>query len=313
MKILHIGDCAGVASQLAAGQRTLGHQADVLEVWRSPVGYPHDLEDYYEGIPRGIWAMLRTARRCGTYDVVHVHGGISRKRLDLVLAKLKGVPVVTHYHGSDLRMGYGGKLRWLPDAEIVSTPDLLRYRPEATFIPNPFDARSLQLLNLPVEPRLLHMPTDRRLKGSAVFTEAALICSVIAKNRFHYYEPAGLISHREALREISRSSVVLDQVGDVRTTGVPGLIGMASLEGMAMGRASIAYMDPDLRPFYPGLPVQSPKEPNAEATAKVITELIDDPSKLREIGRKGRDYVLERHDTVKIAKRHLEIYEGVLA
>jgi hypothetical protein len=68
-------------------------------------------------------------------------------------------------------MGYGMYRQGLADAKIVATPDLLQWHPEAIYVPIPqtpleyhyeFDGRL----------KVLHAPTDRRLKGTDLILEA---------------------------------------------------------------------------------------------------------------------------------------------
>ncbi len=171
MKVLHIENTAGVGWQIASAQRRLGHQAAVLETWRGKISFPHDLENYYEGwtIP---FKMLRTLGIARDFDVIHLHGGIASKRIDVsAIKRLLRKPLIVHYHGSESRMGYGLHKQKLIDAKIVATPDLLQYHPDATYIPIPLEPIQYHF-ELKGRVKVVHAPTNRELKGTDLILKA---------------------------------------------------------------------------------------------------------------------------------------------
>ena len=110
----------------------------------------------------------------GNFDVLHLHdAGIFPKDIDIPLFFKRYGKVVVHWHGSKLRdhgKTFGSKFA---DAKIVSTPDLLKYAPEATWIPNSIPWHGLDKINRDDEKIIIgHAPTDRKLKGTKYFIEA---------------------------------------------------------------------------------------------------------------------------------------------
>ena len=139
MNILHIENVAGVATTLSRAQRALGHRSDVLITWPNKFNYDIDFDYNYQDrgvrLPLDIFRVIKLA---GKYDLLHVHGGLTRKRLDIVLGKFfSRNPIFIHFHGSETRMGYGTHYKWLMAEGVVSTPDLLRWWPDLTYVPNP--------------------------------------------------------------------------------------------------------------------------------------------------------------------------------
>jgi hypothetical protein len=167
LKILHIHDNAGVAGLIAEYQRRLGH--DAIVVCRD--GYDGLKQKEYYGI-RIIGPKRRRFKSFGIlqkplrltqrticvicfyswiafnahhFDIVHIH---SQYLVSLVLPFTKKV---IEFHGDDIRSS--PTKRWwidrfvtgwflkLNDTSkfIVSTPDMLRELPNATWLPNPVD------------------------------------------------------------------------------------------------------------------------------------------------------------------------------
>jgi len=133
MKILHVGDTAGVACILAKYQRKLGHQAKVIGLKDcDPFGF---LPFYKESALGNEWTntVLMHGR---DYDIIHIHGW---SPLAPEFKKM-GKRVVLHYHGSDLSSGFQGR-DGDPSADLVlvSTPNLVKQHSRAQWLPNPID------------------------------------------------------------------------------------------------------------------------------------------------------------------------------
>jgi glycosyltransferase involved in cell wall biosynthesis len=309
MRILHIENTGGVASLLARGEMALGHQSDVLETWRSYINYDHDFEHYYEGTYcHKLWMMKRTIELAKHYDIIHIHSGMARTRVDyLWMKKLMGKPLVVHYHGSETRLGTGMHYRNIADAKVVATPDLLRWHPDATFIRNPMG--TMEAEQPEGAPCIVHLPTVRERKGTAYVLKA--INGLRAEGRQFEFSLVENVQHDRALKEIARSNIVVDQVA-TNVDGAPaGLLGMVSLEGMAMGKVVVNSMDSSaFGRYYPkGYPGVYADETNVK---EVLGSLLDDPEEVRRLGEKGRKWISEHLSPEVIARQHVKIYERVL-
>jgi len=169
MKILHVGDRAGVAGCLAKFQRKLGHfvelvgpEYDYMDGLRqksfynlrvvSPVfrrfarfGFVGDLFRFVQRKVALLVYYVVVGWYSRNFDFVHVH---SDWKVALFIRK----PKLVEFHGSELRgfpvvVGkrerlltklflrvFGGKYRF-----AVSTPDLQKLLPQALYLPNPVD------------------------------------------------------------------------------------------------------------------------------------------------------------------------------
>ncbi len=303
-----------MAHSIAKAQVELGHRADVLETWHGNVNYDSDYRMYYEGNPLEVLRrMTKVARMAKDYDVIHAHTGINWKRLDIVSMRLRGKPIVVHYHGPETRMGYGMSYRRIiPKAKIVSTPDLLRWHPDAEFIPNPY-APSNDPNPWPENKKikLIHAPTNRHLKG----TEKVLKAIEILRSMGVVFEFELLenVPHRDLQREIGDSHIVIDRIGDEHETEITDPFGALALEAMSRGRMTISYLPPEITDAYDSsLPVVSPRAPTAKSLAQILHRYLTDPKAVRQTGEAGIRYIKKVHDPLRIASRHVEIYKRVL-
>jgi glycosyltransferase involved in cell wall biosynthesis len=311
MRILHVENQAGVAWQLAQAQRRLGHHAVVIETYASSINLPHDLDFYYthESLGKDISNGLKVVRFAQDFDIVHLHGGVHWKRWDALAIKLYDRrPMVVHYHGSEARDGYGMRYQFLADHKFLSRPDLLRWVPDGEYVPNPVGELPYTF-DPTIRPRVVHMAVNRRTKGTDLIER---VLKELADEGLDFeYVILEKVDHEEAMGELARSHFLIDQVIDPRTAGLPSIIGLASLEAMAMGKVAISSFDPEYRMYYPGCPVIA-IEPTAGALKEAVRACVEDLQGTRARGLVGREYVLKAHSADEIVKRIIPVYESLV-
>jgi glycosyltransferase involved in cell wall biosynthesis len=310
MRILHLENTAGVAYALSRGQRELGHEADVLETYWSPLSFPHDKDLYYNGrFLSDIGNMWRVVREAKGYDIVHVHAGVHWKRFDVVaISQLLRKPVVVHYHGSETRLGYGLAYRRLWKHTIVGRPDLIPAHPDAVFIRNP--VIGVNMAPLPAgRLRVLHAFHNPETKGSALIQQGLQeLVNEGADLEFTVLEKVG---HDQVIEEMKRSHVVIDQLVDSRKTGLASIIGVVALEAMAMGRAVVSSFDQEYRSFYPSCPVLA-VAPEKEALKHVLGGLATQSEEVARLSSSGPDYVRKYHSPKATAEEVTKVYRKAL-
>jgi hypothetical protein len=177
MKILHVRNIANVAYNLSIQQKKMGHKVVILNITQD---YTSEKVDISLDLPlkyskkdlfsrfKIISASLSQVVKGRDFDIVHLHdAGIFPQDVDIPLFFKRHGKVIVHWHGSKLRRGFrktfGSKYA---DAEIVSTPDLLEYAPEAKWIPNCIPLHGLDKINRN-DGRILigHAPTNRTLRA----------------------------------------------------------------------------------------------------------------------------------------------------
>lgn len=309
MKILHVENMAGIPRILAEAQSSLGHEAHVLETWKFPADYAHDFEAYYTGkFFADLGLMKKVVSIARKHDVVHVHGGMPRKRLDLLTAALAR-PTAVHYHGSDARMGYGLHYRWAAKKKVVSRPDLLKFVPDSEYVPNPVRPQTVTF-DMARTPTVIHMANDRVTKGTElIIASAEELKNEGVKFDFILMEKR---PYEEASAALSKAHILIDQVIDEAKLGIAGVIGMTTLEAMAMGKAAVCSVNKDiLTRFYSGIPVV-PVAPDKESLKATLRQMIGNMDDTRRIGEAGAEYVRSNHDPVTIAKRFVAMYESII-
>ena len=184
-----------------------------------------------------------------------------------------------------------GLLIEIPDLPLfVSTPDLLDYVPQATWLPVVVPPRSFDEASPALErarPRVLHAPTNPFLKGSDIADE--ILTRLDGEGLIEYIRVQGVpsIFMADLIRDVD---VVVDQV----VLGNPGVL---AAETMAAGRLAVAHLPDHIRARYPA-PIVEASRFTLEA---VIREIAAERSTYSDIARAGISFTKEFHDGTKAA------------
>jgi glycosyltransferase involved in cell wall biosynthesis len=325
VKILHVREIANVAATLVEGLRRLGHEAELnpMRTRRS------------EGALEvtGVPARFVEARRINSYihrssfDVIHLHWAYMGW-----MGILGNYPYFLHCHGSDLRRNLGWPfLNWLTRRALekaqrvfYSTPDLRRsatqVRKDAVFIPNPIDLNRFR----PAEAsngknvRILLMSRFEAVKGPE--KALAMIRELrrreprvqvdafdwgIARSRFA--DPALMnliptVPYASMPELLSRYDILIGQFK-------LGIVSMSELEAMACGKPVLCFFNyPEAYDEPP--PVFSTRD--HREGADIISRLVEDNQLRKEAGEKGRAWVEQHHDFVRVAKLVEGHYQEIL-
>lgn len=174
---------------------------------------------------------------------------------------------------------------------LVTTPELLRDRPDAHWMPVIVDPDPWRTDTPPLErarPVILHAPTNRRIKGTDLL-EPTL-------TRMHQ---AGLIEYRplqgvpasDMPRHIVEADIVLDQFR-------LGIYSVASVEAMAAGRVVVAHLHEDVVAAVREATGEEP--PIVTATPASLEEallgMLDDRDSARAVAGRGPAFARRVHD-----------------
>ena len=109
------------------------------------------------------------------------------------------------------------------------------------------------------------------------------------------------VAHDEVIELYSKADIVIDQLRI-------GWYGVASVEAMALGKCTVAYIREDIEHHL--TPFNKPiVNANPETIKEVIKELIYDRNKVVEKGRTGRKFVEDYHCMNKVATKYKNIYD----
>lgn len=320
MKILHIHDVAYVGSTLVKSLRLIGHDADLVRL-RIPAARGSLLAKLLS-IPLRIATMYSTNRYVKTdnYDVVHIHYaylgwyGIIGK-----------YPYYLHCHGTDVRVGLASiKSKWAIEKSLrmakvvfVSTPDLLtlirKIREDAIFVPNPINTDVFypaERRKSNEKTRILIISRPAPTKGIAVALQAVakLPAKYLQNAELTVFEPweapknlqvscpihlVGFQSHSMMPDFINSHDIVIGQFGI-------GSLGVSELESMACAKPVITGFR--FKDAY-GTPPPIIAAFDADSISKGITELFEMGNQRRNIGIEAREWVIQNHGYLKVAKQ----------
>jgi len=224
-------------------------------------------------------------------DVVHFHFGF--RPFARYLRKVCKAPFFVHYHGSDLREGIADAFRDLAVAEFVSTPDLLRWAPDATWVPNPYPLPPPPVKGRRGRPVVGHFPSNPEKKGTTTITKK--IQEMQKSIDFEYRLVTG-VTQQEVLQEMAKCDIVVDQLSPY------GVYGMAAVEAMGLG--CIVLSSTESR-FFDRCPIVSISSDTFEAR---LAEVLSSPESWRMIGEQGRSYVARVHRPAAVAQVVLDEY-----
>ncbi len=196
------------------------------------------------------------------------------------------------------------------DQIFALNPDLLHFLPGGEFLPyasvNPAEwmegGGSRATLSAAGPIRILHMPTNRSIKGTH-YVERAY-------GRLKAWGfPVKLVlvegvPHAAVEELIRQADLVVDQV-------LVGWYGAFAVEAMALKKPVLCYLrEEDVKQFVPfgdRIPiVRTTKETLADDLAR----LLKDVASWEQIGEAGRCFVEKWHDPIRIARRTIAAYRG---
>ncbi len=146
LKILHIWMSADVAVTMSKELKRRGHNVQILISENSdPFGWREAAPDLVHTTKTDLGLFLKVIRKIFFFrpDIVHVHGMVNVVRW--VRYVYKKIPLVMHFHGTDIRDVWDVRMPDLKKlnigAYVLASEDLLRGAPKENvyFIPNPVD------------------------------------------------------------------------------------------------------------------------------------------------------------------------------
>ncbi len=335
-KVVHVPlEIAGQAGLICKYLREAGYRAHSFNYFENYLQYENVFEtEAYE--------LIKTLDKfIDYYDVFHFHNGYSiiDDFRDFDMIKAAGKKLIMHHRGNDVRSElmakkgndyvnpYVNTANYLTDdlifknleifsesmdAAIVQDYELYKYvidyyskKGKSVYVLPRFINSKAILPSYPdlssKVPMIVHAPTHRGFKGSDIIkaTIDRLKKDGIA---LKYLNIEG-ICHKEALNYYSQADIVIDQV-------LCGAYGNVSVEAMAMGKAVICYIRPDLMALYPReLPIVSA---NPDNLYDRLRYLILNPEERHRLGVEGRKYIEKYHEGSKLINDLIQIYQKVL-
>lgn len=247
LKVLHIGNTAGVASVLAYYMdKWKPTQSMVLQIKRNdPFGQTFYGKTTYSN---SFWFYICALAHSITADLIHVH---ARGAIVPYLRTVWSKPILLHYHGTDIREKWRDPLRIsqysAADRIIVSTGDLLYDAPEGVeWIRNPVHVeRFTRRAPSPSEPRAFTIRYNADKEAHEIGNKYGVPLDILER-RISYADMPRVMEKYTHFIEIKR-----DEFGRMFPTKLSPYESLTSLEARAMG-LTVLRVDEELR----GLPVE---------------------------------------------------------
>lgn len=304
--ILQIGDVAGIPQTISYSLRKLGYKSEVLSYTDHQYQYGADYKYpiVNQKFPFNSIEKMRTfLKYYDKYEIFHFHGGsLLPKGIDTILWKLFKKNVIIHHHGSELRR-WGEKIIYpiFADSIIVATPDLLKWSPNAEWIPNPIPIENYPYVKKKKQNSkkitIVHAPSNRAIKGTS-----DIIRAVKQLKGEGYNIELKLVEntpHKQAVEIYKCADIAIDQLNI-------GWYGRFAIECMCLGKPVCAYIREDLESYMPFNPLINISKENIVERLKNV---IEDEKYRQEVGEISRKYVEQEHDSNKIALKLLSIYD----
>lgn len=281
MRTLHVGNVAGTATNMKYPDDKIlinsGNSFNYLCDYHYFIGGKSKFSSFL--------SCVKTLYRELQYEKIYSHARHVPFSIDLIVSKAMGKDIIIHYHGTDIRNKKHPFIhRMLTNEFYVSTPDLLKYVPDAVWIPNKISLESHIAKCQKHNPiRVLHAPSNRSIKGTQYILDAVNQIKTIGYNiDFKILEKT---PHDKVLSEMSRSDIVIDWINSDYN-----IYGVVSIEAMSMGKPVICSINHD---YYDECPIIKADENNIkDVLLKVINMSNND---LRKIGLDSIEYFNRVH------------------
>lgn len=332
---------AGMMWEYAEGLRAIGCEARVGVLSSNFQQFPADftLSGAAAGHPlkASLHGLGWLARLAGRYDVFHFDYGMSLlpRHLDLPVLRAMGKRVIVQFLGSDIRcLRYeqngdydddslhciscrGGECRGserernvrrlarLADA-IISTPDASYddlLPPQRTIVDS-FVALDLELWApdpawRPADiPLIVHAPSNAAVKGTTFVLEA--VERLRAEGFEFEFRLLEGMSNEQVHRVLRGSDIVVDQL-------LAATNGRLAVEAMALGKPVLGSLSDEYLQMFPDLPIVRTSPANL---AVDLADLLRDPGRRLDVGRRGRRFAERLYDRRHVAQRLLRIYSA---
>jgi len=230
------------------------------------------------------------------YDVYQLDGGLGLYRNATFIQKMKagGKKIICCYTGSDLRTrGVIPSIDSISELNVTVEFDHLVLHPNIHHVFFPFDANRFELHQHHENigrVRIGHAPTNRAAKGSDIIIP--ILRHLESEMNVEIILIEGM-SYDQAIAAKASCDIFVDQIGDLG-------YGINSLEALAMRIPACSCLAPGFAEMYPDHPFVTIDAANLKSQ---LTNLITDAGRRREIGERGRQWLLRNHDAVSVVQK----------
>jgi hypothetical protein len=309
LNIIHIGN-AGVGTGITAGLKKLGHNSKVLVPTPHPFGFKEDIILYPNGEPAHFRTIIKLKTLLPIRDVNIFHEHMLNFPFYNVLrlgnAKAKKV---YHYHFSPTQQDEPKALKEMYSAKFVVYPMDLEIIKNSVWIPLPVDTETKKITDPKLEKNevILGVGSDFSDKTKTKLLRMDLVHKAIENLKNKGYNIKTLefkgYKHDNVLEYWKKIDIWLDRFH-------LGFYGFTTPEAASCSIPILCEIDERVDPFVPECPFLRTK-PTVESIQSNLEYLLS-YSNREYLGRKCRDYVIQKHDIVKVAQKCVTEYKRIL-
>lgn len=272
------------------------------------------------------------------FEIIHLHFRpimrlIENKKyifpsfLDLSIFKQLNKTIIFNYRGSEIRkIGIFKKVNpfaWIDKddptydvfddesknylekivksyADKVLVPDyeLSTYISNAHVLPRIIDTDNNKYVGLVNQKKfkIIHAPSRRGVKGTQDVLKAI---NNLKNNNFEFdFELIENLEHDKMIEKIKEADIVIDQL-------IIGWYGVLSVEAMALGKVTLAYIREDLVNKIPNSAIVNV---NINTLENTLAELLNNRDKCNKISKESRKFVEDYHSEMAVVKKLEEYY-----
>ena len=291
MKIAHIGNTSGIASEIAEEQKRRGDEVEVFvfnELQYKQFGgtyVNYTLKSHGSINLRFFSERKRLFDRLQYFDVWHYHYPYGSLK-ENIRKHRRSQALLNHYHGDDIRNKLDNGFC------AVSTPDLLNFAPNGIWVPTPVNISYIRQFSAPrnrEKVKVAHYPFYKNYPGYSDYYSRPLsnlekrgkceVITIIGKN------------HPDTLSLLGQCDIVVGKIIESI-----GWFGKFELEGMTLGKPVIGFVGDDLyKKYHP--PVWRTSEKTFEHD---LETLIDDADAQKRLSIESIAYIDANHSVQKI-------------
>jgi hypothetical protein len=321
LNIIHIGNY-GVGTGITAGLKKLGHNSKVLVPMPHPFGFKEDIILFPNKIP----AHFKTIKIIKTFlflslgdvNIFHEHM-LTSPLYNVLRLRNPNAKRVYHYQFSPTQQDEANlkeiilrierKCNKCYSAKFVVYPMDLEVLKNSVWIPLPVDTETKKITEPKLEKNevILGVGSDFYDKTKTKFLRMDLVHKAIENLENKGYKIKTLefkgYKHDNVLEYWKKIDIWLDRFH-------LGFYGFTAPEAASCSIPILCEIDERGEPFVPECPFLRTK-PTVESIQSNLEYLLS-YSNREHVGRKCRDYVIQKHDIVKVAQKCVTEYKRIL-
>lgn len=275
-----------------------------------PFGFKEDIIIFPYKIPSHFRTikMIKTLFSIQDVDIFHEHMLTSGVYNILKLRNAKAKRIY-HYHSSS-NQNEPDPTKGVHHANFVSIPTRLRINKNFIWIPLPVDTETIKITDRLLEKNeiIIGVGSDFSDRTKGKFLRLDLVNKAIENLRNKGYKIRTLefkgYKHNDVLQYWEKIDIWIDRFQ-------LGFYGFTTIEAASCGIPILCEIDEDMEQYIPKCPFLRTK-PIVDNIESNLEYLLSESNR-EHFGKKCRDYVIQKHDIVKVAQKCLEEYKKILA